>query len=137
MVFYDEKKNNKYDVHGKEDDKVVMRGNSISYVNPEFESIFKNLDSNNKPETKDEKTQENKKKENKNMENIKFTRSEEYFKAIKVAQECAREYKAMKEKEKKNIANQFVYIPFTYTSSNGVSLILLVCVVLEPVLPVI
>ena len=92
MLFFDEKKsNNKYDVHGKEDDKVVMRGNSVSYVNPEFESIVKNLDSSNKPEIKDEKAQENKKKENKNMEDVKFTRSEEYFKAVKVAQECARE----------------------------------------------
>ena len=120
MLFFDEKKsNNKYDVHGKEDDKVVMRGNSVSYVNPEFESIFKNLDSSNKTEIKDEKTQKTE-KECKDMENIKFTRSEEYFKAIKVAQECAREYKAMKDKEKKNIVNRFVYIPFALEHSFNV-----------------
>ena len=118
MFIYEEKKSNKPNVHGNEDDKVIMKGNSVSYINPEFESIIKKLNSSNKPEIKDEKAQENKKKENKNMEDVKFTRSEEYFKAIKVAQECAREYKAMK--EKKNIANQFVYIPFTLEHSFNV-----------------
>ena len=123
MIFYEEKKsNNKYDVHGKEDDKVVMRGNSVSYVNPEFKSIINDLNCGNNlnVETKDEKAQKNKKKENKDMENIKFTRSEEYFKAVKVAQECAREYKAMKDKEKKNIINRFVYIPFALEHSFNV-----------------
>ena len=115
MFIYEEKKSNKYDVHGNEDDKVIMKGNSVSYINPEFESIIKKLNSINKPEIKDEKAQENK-----NMEDVKFTRSEEYFKAVKVAQECAREYKAMKEKEKKNIVNRFVYIPFALEHSFNV-----------------
>ena len=122
MFIYEEKKSNKYDVHGNEDDKVVMKGDSVSYINTEFEAIFKNLNSDNNlsTETKDKTSQDTKKKENKDMENIKFTRSEEYFKAIKVAQECAREYKAMKEKEKKNMVNQFVYIPFTLEHSFNV-----------------
>lgn len=121
MLFFDEKKsNNKYDVHGKEDDKVVMKGDSVTYVNPEFKSIINDLNcGNNLNETKDEKAQ-NKKKENKDMENIKFTRSKEYFEAVKVAQECAREYKAMKGKEKKNIINRFVYIPFALEHSFNV-----------------
>ena len=122
MFFVEKKSNNRYDIHGKEDDKVVMRGNSVSYVNPEFKSIINDLNCENNlnVETKDKKAQKNKKKENKDMENIKFTRSEEYFKAVKVAQECAREYKAMKEKEKKNMVNQFVYIPFTLEHSFNV-----------------
>lgn len=112
-----------YDIHGSEDDKIVMKGNSVSYVNPEFESIFKNLNSDNNlnVETKDKKAQKNKKKENKDMENIKFTRSEEYFKTVKeVAQECAREYKAMKDKEKENMVNRFVYVPFVLEHSFNV-----------------
>lgn len=123
MLFFDEKKRKSgYDIHGSEDDKIVMQGNSVSYINPEFESIFKKMNSDNNlsTETKDKTSQDTKKKENKDMENIKFTRSEEYFKAVKVAQECAREYKDMKEKEKKNIVNRFVYIPFTLEHSFNV-----------------
>lgn len=121
MFIYEEKKsNNKYDVHGNEDDKVIMKGNSVSYVNPEFESIFKNLNSNNNYETKDEKVQDTKKKENKNMKEVKFTRNEEYINAIKIATECAKEYKDMKKKEKESIVNRFVYIPFALEHSFNV-----------------
>lgn len=122
FVFEEKKIKNGYDIHGSEDDKVAMTGNSVTYVNPQFKSIFNDLNCGNNlnEETKDEKAQKNKKKENKNMENIKFTRSEEYFKAVKVAQECARDYKDMKEKDKKNIVNRFVYIPFALEHSFNV-----------------
>ena len=121
FVFEEKKRKNGYDIHGSEDDKVAMTGNSVTYVNPQFKSIFNDLncDNNLSTETKDKKVQ-NKKKENKNMKEVKFTRNEEYINAVKVAQECAREYKAMKEKENKNMVNRFVYIPFTLEHSFNV-----------------
>lgn len=122
MFIYEEKKRKSgYDIHGSEDDKIAMKGDSITYVNPEFKSIFNDLNCGNNlnAEVKDKKAQKNE-KENKDMKEVKFNKSEEYFKAVKVAQECAREYKAMKEKEKKNMENQFVYIPFALEHSFNV-----------------
>ena len=122
FIFEDEKKKRKngYDVHGDEDDKVVMKGNSVSYVNPNFKSIFNDLNCSNNinAETKDQKQET--KKECKDMKEIKFDRSEEYFKAVKVAQECAKEYKDMKKKEKESMVNRFVYIPFALEHSFNV-----------------
>ena len=122
MFIYDEKKRKSgYDIHGSEDDKIAMKGDSVTYVNPEFKSIFNDLNYGNNLNNVEIKDQKQKtEKECKDMKEVKFNRSEEYFKAVKVAQECAREYKDMKEKEKKNIVNRFVYIPFALEHSFNV-----------------
>ena len=85
-------------------DKVCMKGNSVTYVNPAFKASFGNL-ADNKPNTntKDDKV--------KVCENLK----KEYKAAVKQAQECAKEYKDMKKE-----VSDFVFIPVTLDHSFSV-----------------
>ena len=84
-------------------DKVCMKGDSVTYVNPAFKSSFGNL-ADNKPNTDtDDKV--------KVHENLK----KEFKAAVKQAQECAKEYKDMKKE-----ANDFVFIPVTLDHSFSV-----------------
>ena len=84
-------------------DKVCMKGDSITYINPAFKSSFGNL-ADNKPNTDtDDKV--------KVCENLK----KEYKAAVKQTQECAKEYKDMKKE-----ASDFVFIPVTLDHSFSV-----------------
>ena len=94
----------KYECGKDNNDKVCMKGNSVTYVNPAFKTSFDNL-ADNKPNTntKDDKV--------KVCENLK----KEYKAAVKQAQECAKEYKDMKKE-----ASDFVFIPVTLDHSFSV-----------------
>ena len=85
-------------------DKVCMKGDSVTYINPAFKSSFGNLaDNKHSTETKDDKV--------KVHENLK----KEFKAAVKQAQECAKEYKDMKKE-----ASDFVFIPVTLDHSFSV-----------------